>query len=116
MGESCLSALYRSSEKMVVLRKLLQKAWDEGESVLVFSQFTTVLDLLEDLLRWWTYPYERLEGQVSQRRRQQAIDRFSAAPSRAMDGSVVAASPTRVFLLSTRAGGFGLNLVAASVC
>ena len=61
-----------------------------------------LLDLLEDYIRLRGYTYERLDGGVTGERRQNAIDRFSAR-----------GSETFLFLLGTRAGGVGINLVAA---
>lgn len=70
--------------------------------VLLFSQWTKVLDILGALLEHeWRIEYARLDGSTPVADRQGIIDRFTA------DDSV------RVFLLSTRAGGLGLNLVAA---
>jgi len=115
----------QSSGKTVVLDKILRKAWNEGERVLVFSQFTMILDLLEELLHGRGYPYERLDGRVSLRTRQDAIKRFNTTGSSSSGSSGEAArsdaekaksSSMQVFLISTRAGGLGLNLAAASVC
>ena len=61
-----------------------------------------LLDLLEDYIRLRGYSYERLDGSITGERRQAAIDRFSHPDS-----------TTFLFLLGTRAGGVGINLVAA---
>ena len=66
------------------------------------AQFTMLLDLIEDFVRLRGYSYERLDGNITGERRQSAIDRFSAE-----------GSETFLFLLGTRAGGVGINLVAA---
>lgn len=117
-----------ASGKMVLLDKLLTKLHKEGHRVLIFSQMCAVLDILEFYidyrgmdrptdgfaLQHWQqselirgglaagYPYERLDGHTHGNTRQAAIDRFCAE-----------GSDRFVFLLSTRAGGIGLNLVAA---
>ncbi|CAM9746404.1 unnamed protein product, partial [Heterosigma akashiwo] len=65
---------------------------------------TSVLDLLEDLLRWRGVEYARLDGSVSVQDRQARIQAFNADPA------------VEVFLLSTRAGGLGINLAAADTC
>lgn len=96
-------ALLHSSSKLIVLDKLLAKLRAEGHRVLIFSQMTRVLDLLGDYLEVKDYPFERLDGSVSQVERQKSIDRFS---DKSFDNFV--------FLLSTRAGGLGLNLTVAN--
>lgn len=94
--------LVKSSGKMVLIDKLLPKLKDGGHKVLIFSQMVRVLDLLEELLRLNRYRYERLDGSVRATSRQAAVHRFH---SKTYDRFVM--------LLSTRAGGLGLNLTAA---
>ena len=100
--DTYLDKLVASSGKLVLLDKLLPKLQVQGHRVLLFSQFTMLLDLLEDYIRLRAYTYERLDGNVRGEQRQQAIDRFCAKDS-----------STFLFLLGTRAGGVGINLVAA---
>lgn len=95
-------ALINSSSKLVLLDKLLTKLREDGHKVLIFSQMVMMLDILEDYLILRGFPMERLDGAVGRRERQAAIDRFTN-PS----------NDQFVFLLSTRAGGLGLNLTAA---
>ena len=71
--------------------------------MLIFSQMTHVLDILQDYLSFRRYTYERLDGSVRAEERFLSVDRFQRG------------SDTFAFLLSTRAGGQGLNLVAADV-
>ncbi|KAL1499104.1 hypothetical protein AB1Y20_013617 [Prymnesium parvum] len=98
-----MKALVAESGKMVLLAKLLPRLREEGRKVLVFSQMTRMLDLLEDYLHLADYPFERLDGSVAGKERQASIDRFqNGGPKDAF-----------VFLLSTRAGGVGINLTAA---
>jgi chromodomain-helicase-DNA-binding protein 7 len=92
----------RSSGKLVLVDKLLPKLRAEGHKVLIFSQFVRMLDLLEYLCQGRGYPAERLDGSIHGNKRQAAIDRFSDPKSDSF-----------VFLLSTRAGGVGINLTAA---
>ena len=61
-----------------------------------------MLDILEDFLEYLGYQFERIDGNVTGPERQQAIDRFNTPNS-----------PHFVFLLSTRAGGLGINLATA---
>ncbi|KOO53197.1 myb domain-containing protein, partial [Chrysochromulina tobinii] len=97
-----LTRLVASSGKLVLLDKLLPKLQQQGHRVLLFSQFTMLLDLLEDYLKLSRYSYERLDGSITGEKRQAAIDRFSHPESK-----------TFLFLLGTRAGGVGINLTAA---
>ena len=94
--------LVECSGKLVLVDKLLPKLKKEGHRVLIFSQMVRVLDILEDYLVDAGYEYERIDGGVIGNRRQRAIDRFCAKNSNVF-----------VFLLSTRAGGVGINLTAA---
>ncbi len=93
-----------ASGKLRVLDVLLRKFRREGKRVLVFSTMTRVLDILQDYLDWKQYPNVRLDGSVRSSDRTDAIDAFKNAESDAF-----------VFLLSTRAGGVGLNLANATV-
>lgn len=92
--------LVKASGKFLLLSKLLPKLYEEKHQVLIFSQFINTLDLLEDLLALLGYTFDRLDGGVRGDLRQQKIDKFNS-------GKVFA------FLLSTKAGGLGLNLTAA---
>ena len=91
---------------MQLLELLLPKLKAAGHRVLVFSQMTRMLDVLEDYLLARGHGFERLDGNVGSAERQLRIDRFN----RDM-GS--AAKEKFVFLLSTRAGGLGINLATA---
>lgn len=86
----------------MLLDKLLPKLQAEGHKVLIFSQMTTMLDILQRFLAARGFTYERIDGTIRGQDRQAAIDRFSAP-----------GSDRFVFLLSTRAGGVGINLTAA---
>jgi len=94
--------LVKSSGKFVLLSKLLQKLQSGGHKVLIFSQMVRVLDLLQELLQLNHYRYERLDGTCSASARNAAVDRFKRDSFKRF-----------VMLLSTRAGGLGLNLTAA---
>ena len=95
-------ALIRSSGKFVLLDKLLPNLYENGHKVLIFSQLKGVLDLLERYLKGKDYLYERLDGSIKANERAAAIDRFSNNDFNRF-----------VFLLSTRAGGVGVNLTRA---
>jgi len=94
--------MYEAAGKMTLLHHMLPRLKEEGHRVLIFSQMTRVLDLLEDYLSLQNWPFCRLDGSTSQYERQQLIDQFNAPNS-----------PHFCFLLSTRAGGLGINLTSA---
>uniref|UniRef100_A0A3Q1GZS0 Uncharacterized protein n=1 Tax=Anabas testudineus TaxID=64144 RepID=A0A3Q1GZS0_ANATE len=96
------SALTKASGKLMLLQKMLRKLKEQGHRVLVFSQMTKMLDLLEDFLDYEGYKYERIDGGITGALRQEAIDRFNAPGACQF-----------CFLLSTRAGGLGINLATA---
>jgi len=93
-----------SSSKFVRLRQLLPDFIKKGHRMLIFSQWTKVLDLMLNLLESLELSCLRLDGSTPVSERQALIDNFNN------DQSIP------VFLLSTRAGGMGLNLTAADVC
>lgn len=90
--------------KMVILDKLLPKLKEQGSRVLIFSQMTRMIDILEDYCFWRAYPYCRLDGQTPHEDRQRQINEFNADDSEKF-----------IFMLSTRAGGLGINLATADV-
>ncbi|XP_022540207.1 SWI/SNF-related matrix-associated actin-dependent regulator of chromatin subfamily A member 5 [Astyanax mexicanus] len=93
-----------NSGKMAVLDKLLPKLNEQGSRVLIFSQMTRVLDILEDYCMWRNYGYCRLDGQTPHEERQISINAFNEPNSSKF-----------IFMLSTRAGGLGINLATADV-
>ena len=80
--------------------ELLEEVIEGGEKVLVFSQFTSMLDIFETDLKARGVKYERLDG--STKNRQDVVDRFNEKDE------------IKVFLISLKAGGVGLNLTSAS--
>lgn len=98
--EGC--SLIKASGKLVLLSKMLKKLQAEGHRVLIFSQMTKMLDILEDFLEYDGYRYERIDGGITGSLRQESIDRFNAPGAQQF-----------CFLLSTRAGGLGINLATA---
>ncbi|GAM83508.1 hypothetical protein ANO11243_014960 [Dothideomycetidae sp. 11243] len=90
------------SGKMPVLKSLLKSWIPQGNRVLIFSQFTTMLDILEAVLGTLNINFVRLDGSTRMQDRQERIDAFTA------DESI------KVFMLSTKAGGAGINLAAAN--
>ena len=96
------SDLIRTCGKFELLDRILPKLHRTGHRVLIFSQMTELLDLLEDLLRYLNFTFLRLDGSTKGENRQQLMDDFNAPDSEYF-----------IFLLSTRAGGLGLNLQSA---
>ena len=94
-----LGATDSSSSKLNALLELVEEAIDGGHRALVFSQFTSMLDLIAKALEEAGIAFCRLDG--STRNRHEVVDRFQN------DGRIP------IFLISLKAGGVGLNLTAA---
>ncbi|KXX75847.1 Lymphoid-specific helicase [Madurella mycetomatis] len=95
-------SIVTASGKMLLLDRLLPALFKRGHKVLIFSQFKTQLDILEDYcteLRKWRVC--RIDGGVAQDDRRAQIQEFNTNPQ------------LKIFLLSTRAGGQGINLASA---
>ncbi|KAH0579578.1 hypothetical protein H2248_002429 [Termitomyces sp. 'cryptogamus'] len=92
-----------TSSKLLVIDKLLAELLPTGERVLIFSQWTGMLDILEDFMVLRTIPFARLDGSTSRPRRSLDIKLFQQEKS-----------PYKVFLISTKAGGLGINLTKAT--
>ncbi|KAJ8871780.1 hypothetical protein PR048_028120 [Dryococelus australis] len=90
--------------KMVLLDKFLPRLQEQESRVLIFSQMTRMLDILEDYCHWRGYNYCRLDGQTPHEDRQRQINEFNEPGSEKF-----------IFMLSTRAGGLGINLATADV-
>ena len=97
-----IKAMTQACGKLVVMSKMMRKLKEQGHRVLIFSQMTKMLDLLEDFLDGEGYKYERIDGSITGTLRQDAIDRFNQEGAEQF-----------CFLLSTRAGGLGINLYTA---
>ncbi|KAJ6980731.1 ISWI chromatin-remodeling complex ATPase CHR11 isoform X2 [Populus alba x Populus x berolinensis] len=96
--------LVTNAGKMVLLDKLLPKLKERDSRVLIFSQMTRLLDILEDYLMFRGYLYCRIDGNTGGEDRDASIDAFNKPGSEKF-----------CFLLSTRAGGLGINLATADV-
>ncbi|EMD37375.1 hypothetical protein CERSUDRAFT_73280 [Gelatoporia subvermispora B] len=94
---------YLQAGKVKVLLKLLQTYQAQGRRILIFSQFTQILDILQKVLEKQQLRFLVLTGSTPVDVRQSLVDEFTE------DESI------SVFLLSTKAGGMGINLTAASV-
>lgn len=89
------------STKIDFLIETLEQILEEGHQVIIFSQFTTYLDIIEHAIREKHWKMSRIDGSQSIKKRQEQVDQFQEGK-------------TPVFLISLKAGGVGLNLTAAS--
>ncbi|KAF9001708.1 SNF2 family N-terminal domain-containing protein [Cyathus striatus] len=96
--------LIQNSGKMIILDKLLRNMKAKGSRVLIFSQMSRVLDILEDYCLFRQYKYCRIDGGTAHEDRILAIDEYNKPDSDKF-----------IFLLTTRAGGLGINLTTADV-
>merc|ERR1711871_537174 len=94
--------LIRSSGKFELLDRMLPKLKRAGHRVLLFSQMTQVMTILERFFDYRRFMYLRLDGATSSKEREKRMYMFNDPDS-----------PYFIFLLSTRAGGLGLNLATA---
>uniref|UniRef100_A0A8C4R333 Chromodomain helicase DNA binding protein 2 n=1 Tax=Eptatretus burgeri TaxID=7764 RepID=A0A8C4R333_EPTBU len=97
-----LLSLIHSSGKLILLDKLLCRLQETGHRVLIFSQMVRMLDILAEYLAMKHFSFQRLDGSIRGELRKQALDHFNAEGSEDF-----------CFLLSTRAGGLGINLASA---
>ena len=96
--------LVYNAGKMAVLDKLLKRLQKQGSRVLIFSQMSRLLDILEDYCVFRQYKYCRIDGGTAHEDRIAAIDEYNKPGSEKF-----------VFLLTTRAGGLGINLTSADI-
>eukprot|EP00536_Pseudo-nitzschia_multiseries_P003978 jgi/Psemu1/253123/estExt_Genewise1Plus.C_630105 len=96
--------LVENCGKMVLLDKLLKRLQERGSRVLLFTQMTRILDIMEDYLVMRRFQYCRIDGNTTYEVRENYIDAYNAPNSEKF-----------LFLLSTRAGGLGINLQTADV-
>ncbi|XP_050542494.1 chromodomain-helicase-DNA-binding protein 1 isoform X2 [Daktulosphaira vitifoliae] len=101
-SEENLQSLLRGSGKLMLLDKLLVRLKETGHRVLIFSQMVRMLDILAEYLSYRHLPFQRLDGSIKGDIRRQALEHFNAEGSQDF-----------CFLLSTRAGGLGINLATA---
>lgn len=94
--------LVRTSGKVELLSRILPKFFATGHRVLIFFQMTKVMDIMEDFLKMMGWKYLRLDGGTKNDERAGHVQMFNAPNSE-----------YTVFILSTRAGGLGLNLQTA---
>uniref|UniRef100_A0A668AWT2 Proliferation-associated SNF2-like protein n=1 Tax=Myripristis murdjan TaxID=586833 RepID=A0A668AWT2_9TELE len=93
--------LVQTSGKFLIMDRLLPALKKRGHKVLIFSQMTSILDILVDYCYLRGFQYSRLDGSMSYTDREENMTKFAKDPE------------VFLFLLSTRAGGLGINLTAA---
>lgn len=93
---------WMNSGKIQKLQEMLPGMKAKGDRILLFSQFTQMLDILERVLNHMSITFIRMDGQTPVELRQEMIDKFHDE------------TDITVFLLSTKAGGFGINLTCAN--
>jgi SWI/SNF-related matrix-associated actin-dependent regulator of chromatin subfamily A member 5 len=96
--------LVDNAGKMIMLDKLLKRMKVLGSRVLIFSQMSRLLDILEDYCVFREYQYCRIDGSTAHEDRIAAIDEYNKPDSEKF-----------IFLLTTRAGGLGINLTSADI-
>ncbi|HLW56294.1 MAG TPA: DEAD/DEAH box helicase [Bacteriovoracaceae bacterium] len=103
MRQLCLWQKHPSlhSTKIDFLMENLEQLVSEGHKTLVFSQFTTYLDLIENKIREQGWKFARIDGSQALKKRSEQVEIFQNGDA-------------QIFLISLKAGGFGLNLTAAS--
>ena len=94
-------SLVERSSKMVLLDRILALLKREGHKAVIFSQFTSMLDLIDAYCDMRGYSWSRIDGTTPHEDRQRLMDEFNGDPNRFL------------FLASTRAGGLGINLTSA---
>merc|ERR1719341_2230743 len=96
--------IFENSAKLLVTDKLLPKLQAQGSRVLIFSQMARMLDILEDYCWFRGWKYCRIDGNTPHEDRDKQIQEYNAEGSEKF-----------IFMLSTRAGGLGINLYTADV-
>lgn len=97
--------LVENCGKLFMVDKLLTRLKERGSRVLIFTQMTRILDILEDFMVMRGHKYCRIDGNTDYSVREASIDAFNAPNSEKF-----------CFILSTRAGGLGINLQTADTC
>lgn len=96
--------LIYNAGKMIMLDKILVRMKNQGSRVLIFSQMSRVLDILEDYCVFRDHKYCRIDGSTAHEDRIAGIDEYNRTGSEKF-----------IFLLTTRAGGLGINLTSADI-
>ena len=105
---------FLKSTKLIALVEQLKALEETGDKSIVFSQFTSFLDLVEVVLKQENIEFVRLDGSMSHTARSNAIDTFKVNKNALFKLTFQSDSKINVFLISLKAGGVGLNLTEAN--
>jgi ATP-dependent DNA helicase len=109
--------LIKASGKFSLLDRMLERLFKDKHQVLIFSQMTALLNVIEDYLIFRNWKYCRIDGSTNIDERQRQMDVFNLEKTSGKDGGRNEGDDRHfVFLLSTRAGGLGINLTCADTC
>jgi len=111
-GSAFPELLVRASGKFALLDRMLLRLYKDNHQVLIFSQMTQLLNVIEDYLNWRQWKFCRIDGSTQVDERQRQMDVFNNQKT----DNVADDDRFFVFLLSTRAGGLGINLATADTC
>jgi ATP-dependent DNA helicase len=100
-ADMTLDKLLQTSSKLQILEQLVPRLVKEGHKVLIFCQFTSMMAFVQDWCDFNAFGYCYLDGSTGQAEREENIEMFKCDKEK------------KIFILSTRAGGLGLNLTAA---
>ena len=103
--KTSVEELIATSGKLAVLDKVLRAMFKKGNRTVLFSQFTSMLNILEDYCVHRGWKYCRFDGSTPRAQRNHLINQFNAPGSKDF-----------IFLMSTRSGGLGINLQTADTC
>merc|ERR1711966_315821 len=107
----------KASGKFALLDRMLDRLFRDKHQVLIFSQMTSLLNVIEDYLLFRKWRYCRIDGSTKIDERQRQMDVFNAEKTAGEAGTRNDGDDRHfVFLLSTRAGGLGINLATADTC
>jgi hypothetical protein len=113
-GHNVDSKIVWMSGKMCILDSLLGKLFDQKSKCLVYSQYTSMLDIIEEYCQWRGWRYLRLDGSTSLARRRFYMQLFNRPVNSDCTCEEFGRDHYFVFLVSTKAGGVGVNLQSAN--
>ena len=117
MGSAHPQLLIRASGKFALLDRMLERLYKDKHQVLIFSQMTSLLNVIEDYLLYRQWKYCRIDGSTNIDERQRQMDIFNSEKTAGKGGKRNDDDDRHfVFMLSTRAGGVGINLATADTC
>ena len=117
LGTAHPHLLIRASGKFALLDRMLERLFKDKHQALIFSQMTSLLNVIEDYLIYRKWKYCRIDGSTNIDERQRQMDVYNSEKTNGSGGGRNESDDRFfVFLLSTRAGGLGINLTSADTC